>query len=108
MGTIDRHRPGARRLRDAESVAQQALGNLAAARLQLEEARRKAKWIRKSRELHEATRAVELAALAAYRAGIGWNQIGDVLGIERALAPESAVREIDSCVVVEGRHATLA
>ena len=68
------------------TVGSRALHDLIDAGDELDRARRHAKWIRKSKDLHRATRAVEAAALAAHRAGVGWNEIGDVLGIERAIS----------------------
>ena len=64
------------------------MNDLAQARAALDRARRRAKWIRKSKELHRATRAVEFSALAAHHAGLSWNEIGDLLGIERAMTAE--------------------
>jgi hypothetical protein len=70
------------------SVDRAVLRDLVRARDELDRARRRAKWIRKSKELHRATRAVELSALAAHHAGLSWNEIGDLLGIERAMTAE--------------------
>jgi hypothetical protein len=65
------------------------LRRLAEARTALDRARRKAKWRRKCKDLHAAEHAVHVASVAARNAGIGWNQIGDVLGIVRAMTPTS-------------------
>jgi hypothetical protein len=65
------------------------LRRLAEARTALDRARRKAKWIRKCKDLHSAEHAVRVASEAARNAGIGWTQIGDVLGIQRAIMPTS-------------------
>lgn len=92
MGISDRHRVDAAHAPNLASVERIALRELVAARAELDLARSKAKWIRKCKDLHRATRAVEVAALAAHRAGVGWNEIGDVLGIERAMAPEASYR----------------
>jgi hypothetical protein len=63
------------------------LRRLAEARTALDRARRKAKWRRKCKDLHSAEHAVHVASVAARNAGIGWTQIGDVLGIVRATTP---------------------
>jgi hypothetical protein len=67
------------------------LRRLAEAGTALEHARRQAKWKRKCKNLHSAAHAVRVAALDAHRAGIGWTEIGDVLGIERAVPPVSSI-----------------
>lgn len=61
------------------------LERLAAAQATLDLARRNAKWKRECKNLQSASHAVQVAALAAHDAGIGWAEIGDVLGIERAM-----------------------
>jgi hypothetical protein len=65
------------------------LRRLAEARATLDRARQKSKWRRKCKELHSAEHAVHVASVAARNAGIGWTEIGDVLGIVRAIAPTS-------------------
>jgi hypothetical protein len=65
------------------------LRRLAEARTALDRARRKVKWRRKCKDLHSAEHAVHVASVAAHNAGIGWAQIGDVLGIVRAITPTS-------------------
>jgi hypothetical protein len=88
MGISDRHRVDAAQPSNVASIETKALRDLVRARAELDRARRQAKWIRKCKELHRATRAVEAAALAARNAGIAWNDIGDVLGIDRAMNTE--------------------
>ena len=84
-----------RRLEDAIATAHEApldspeLRRLAEARIALDRARRKAKWIRKCKDLQSAAYAVQVASVAAHNAGIGWVQIGDVLGIDRAITLSS-------------------
>ena len=63
------------------------LRRLVDARAALDHARQNVKWRRKCKNLQAATHEVQMAALAAHDAGIGWTQIGDVLGIERAVGP---------------------
>jgi hypothetical protein len=88
MGMSSRRRLGASERPNYNTNVSSALRDLVKAREVLEDARREAKWIRKCKALHHATRAVEVAALAAHRAGVDWNEIGDVLGIERATTAE--------------------
>ena len=88
MGISDRHRFDASRTPLSAAIDRAVLNDLVRARAELDRARRRAKWIRKSRELHRATRAVELSALAAHHAGLSWNEIGDLLGIERAMTAD--------------------
>jgi hypothetical protein len=61
------------------------LERLIEAQATLDHARRNAKWKRECKNLQSASHAVQVAALAAHDAGIGWAEIGDVLGIERAM-----------------------
>lgn len=61
------------------------LQRLADAQAALDHARRNAKWKRECKNLQSASHAVQVAALAAHDAGISWAEIGDVLGIERAM-----------------------
>lgn len=103
MGISDRHRLDAADSPNLASVDSLALLDLVTARAALDRARSKAKWIRKSKELHRATRAVEVAALAAHSAGVGWNEIGDALGIERAMTPHAPSRA-DIERAAEHRH----
>lgn len=69
-----------------------ALRRLAEARVAMDHARQQAKWRRECKKLHAAAHAVRVAASAAHDAGIGWNEIGDVLGIERAIPPAAAAQ----------------
>ncbi|TPG34290.1 hypothetical protein [Mycolicibacterium hodleri] len=85
---------GRRGLHSDETARAQAsngphLQRLTEAQATLEEARRNAKWRRKCKNLQAAAHAVQVAALAAHDAGIGWTEIGDVLGIQRAVPPAS-------------------
>lgn len=79
------------RRHDADAVVRSTSRNspelerLAAAQAALDLARRNAKWKRECKNLQSASHAVQVAALAAHDAGIGWAEIGDVLGIERAM-----------------------
>jgi hypothetical protein len=79
------------RRNDADAVVRSTSRNspelerLAAAQAALDLARRNAKWKRECKNLQSASHAVQVAALAAHDAGIGWAEIGDVLGIERAM-----------------------
>jgi hypothetical protein len=79
------------RRHDADAVVRSTSRNspelerLAAAQATLDLARRNAKWKRECKNLQSASHAVQVAALAAHDAGIGWAEIGDVLGIERAM-----------------------
>lgn len=79
------------RRHDADAVVRSTSRNspelerLAAAQATLDLARRNAKWKRECKTLQSASHAVQVAALAAHDAGIGWAEIGDVLGIERAM-----------------------
>lgn len=68
----------------AERTDVPELRQLAEARAALDHARRHAKWRRKCKRLESAARAVREAAMAAHQAGVGWTEIGDVLGIQRA------------------------
>jgi hypothetical protein len=68
------------------------LRRLAEARTALDRARLKAKWRRKCKDLHAAEHAVHVASVAARNAGFGWTQIGDVLGIVRAVTPTGNTR----------------
>ncbi|MDT5350132.1 MAG: hypothetical protein QOH91_3419, partial [Mycobacterium sp.] len=68
------------------------LRRLAEARTALHRARRKAKWIRRCKDLQAAADSVHVASLAAHNAGIGWTQIGNVLGIQRATTPTSTTQ----------------
>jgi len=61
------------------------LDRLVDAQATLDDARRNAKWKRECKNLQSASHAVQVAALAAHDAGISWAEIGDVLGIERAM-----------------------
>jgi len=65
------------------------LERLIEAQATLDHARRNAKWKRECKNLQSASHAVQVAALAAHAAGIGWAEIGDVLGIERAMPQPS-------------------
>jgi len=79
------------RRHDADAVVRSTSRNspelerLAEAQATLDRARRNAKWKRECKNLQSASHAVQVAALAAHDAGIGWAEIGDVLGIERAM-----------------------
>jgi len=73
--SISRNSPELNRLIDAQAT--------------LDHARRNATWKRECRNLQSASHAVQVAALAAHAAGIGWAEIGDVLGIERAMPQPS-------------------
>ncbi|MEU0495226.1 hypothetical protein [Mycobacterium sp. NPDC006124] len=66
------------------------LDRLIEAQATLDHARRNAKWKRECKNLQSASHAVQVAALAAHDAGIGWAEIGDVLGIERAMPQPNA------------------
>ena len=66
------------------------LQRLIEAQATLDHARRHAKWKRECKNLQSASHAVQVAALAAHDAGIGWAEIGDVLGIERAMPQPTA------------------
>lgn len=66
------------------------LERLIEAQATLDHARRNAKWKRECKNLQSASHAVQVAALAAHEAGIGWAEIGDVLGIERAMPQPSS------------------
>lgn len=90
------------RRHDADTVVRSTsrkspeLERLADAQATLDDARRNAKWKRECKNLQSASHAVQVAALAAHDAGHGWAEIGDVLGIERAMpqpttAPVAAV-----------------
>ena len=67
------------------------LNRLAEAQAALERARRppekQSRWRRKraATELEAAAHAVQVAAEAAHDAGATWTEIGDVLGINRAM-----------------------
>lgn len=89
MGISDRHRSDAATAPNLATTRSNALRDLAEARDALARARLNAKWIRKCKTLHRATRDVENAALAARSAGVAWNEIGDVLGIERAMTSDA-------------------
>ena len=84
------------RRHDADAVVRSASRNspelerLIKAQATLDDARRNAKWKRECKNLQSASHAVQVAALAAHDAGIGWAEIGDVLGIERAMPQPSA------------------
>lgn len=67
------------------------LDRLVDAQATLDAARRNAKWKRECKNLQSASHAVQVAALAAHDAGISWAEIGDVLGIERAMPQPGAV-----------------
>lgn len=69
------------------------LERLAEAQATLDRARRNAKWKRECKNLQSASHAVQVAALAAHDAGFGWAEIGDVLGIERAMPQPTAASE---------------
>lgn len=69
------------------------LERLAEAQATLDRARRNAKWKRECKNLQSASHAVQVAALAAHDAGFGWAEIGDVLGIERAMPQPAAASE---------------
>ena len=79
------------RRHDADEVVRSTSRNspelerLADAQARLDLARRNAKWKRECKNLQSASHAVQVAALAAHDAGFGWAEIGDVLGIERAM-----------------------
>ena len=79
------------RRHDADAVVRSTSRNspelerLADAQATLDRARRNAKWKRECKNLQSASHAVQVAALAAHDAGFGWAEIGDVLGIERAM-----------------------
>lgn len=79
------------RRRDADAVVRRTsqhcpeLQKLIEAQATLDHARQHAKWKRECKNLQSASHAVQVAALAAHDAGIGWAEIGDVLGIERAM-----------------------
>ena len=81
-----RHEPVAA-IRSIDQMSPE-LKRLIEAQVALDEARRNAKWRRKCKTLQAAAHAVQEAALAAHGAGVGWREIGDALGIERAL-PQS-------------------
>ena len=87
------------RRHDADAVVRSTSRNspelerLAAAQATLDLARRNAKWKRECKNLQSASHAVQVAALAAHDAGIGWAEIGDVLGIERAM-PQPATATV--------------
>ena len=87
------------RRNDADAVVRSTSRNspelerLAAAQATLDLARRNAKWKRECKNLQSASHAVQVAALAAHDAGIGWAEIGDVLGIERAM-PQPATATV--------------
>jgi hypothetical protein len=81
MGIRDGRAAQASKSAFAGSVVQR---ELLAAVAEVERTRGKAKWIRECKELNRATRALEHAALAAHDAGMGWCEIADLLGIERA------------------------
>ena len=67
------------------------LQRLAEAQATLDHARRNAKWKRECKSLQSASHAVQVAALAAHEAGFGWTEIGDVLGIARAMPQPSGL-----------------
>jgi hypothetical protein len=83
------------RRNDADAVVRSTSRNspelerLIEAQATLDHARRNAKWKRECKNLQSASHAVQVAALAAHDAGIGWAEIGDVLGIERAMPQPS-------------------
>jgi hypothetical protein len=87
------------RRHDADAVVRTTSRNspelerLIEAQATLEHARRNAKWKRECKNLQSASHAVQVAALAAHDAGIGWAEIGDVLGIERAMPQPSAATD---------------
>ena len=87
------------RRHDADAVVRSTslnspeLERLAAAQATLDLARRNAKWKRECKNLQSASHAVQVAALAAHDAGIGWAEIGDVLGIERAMPQPTIASE---------------
>ncbi|MDP9165305.1 MAG: hypothetical protein M3O32_04485 [Actinomycetota bacterium] len=77
------------------------LQRLADAQATLDQARRNAKWKRECKNLQSASRAVQVAALAAHQAGFGWTEIGDVLGIAR----DAAAAHCRSRTGAHARHA---
>ena len=83
------------RRHDADTVVRSTSRNspelerLIKAQATLDHARRNAKWKRECKNLQSDSHAVQVAALAAHDAGIGWAEIGDVLGIERAMPQPS-------------------
>ena len=87
------------RRHDADAVVRSTSRNspelerLAEAQATLDRARRNAKWKRECKNLQSASHAVQVAALAAHDAGFGWAEIGDVLGIERAMPQPTAANE---------------
>lgn len=70
------------------------LRRLTEARVALDHARQNAQWKRQCKTLQSAAHEVQEAALAALNTGFGWTQIGDVLGIERAMKPSAAAIEL--------------
>ena len=87
------------RRNDADAVVRSTSRNspelerLAQAQAALDHARRNAKWKRECKNLQSASHAVQVAALAAHDAGFGWAEIGDVLGIERAMPQPTTASE---------------
>ena len=87
------------RRHDADAVVRSTSRNspelerLAQAQAALDHARRNAKWKRECKNLQSASHAVQVAALAAHDAGFGWAEIGDVLGIERAMPQPTTASE---------------
>jgi hypothetical protein len=61
----------------------------------LEDVRRRSKGRRRFADLEAAGKAVQIAATAAHDAGIGWVEIGDVLGIVRATPRAEVTRLSD-------------
>lgn len=96
MGISERHLVDAEQAFVAGTDHGDVLNCLIEARAALDRARRDAKWVRECKALHRATRAVEDAALAAVRAGYGWIEIGDALGIKRASGREAPFRRSGS------------
>lgn len=95
--------PGRHRRADTAATSEPRLNipelvRLAEARKALEGATQlPIRWRTRRRRLaaiESADRALQLAAVAAHDAGIGWTQIGDALGIRRAQprAPDTRIR----------------